>query len=78
MSDQLNEIQNDIREIRSLLAGDKYGRVGMVEKQNNNHERLNKLEDSQKKITWLGGAGTAVLGLLIAFKDEIKAFLFGG
>lgn len=76
MHEQLDRVEKKVDEITSLLAGDSFGRSGMVAKQNRNSERLNKLEDAYKRVTWFGGIGTAFLGLLVIFKDEIIRLLF--
>lgn len=72
MSDQLDRLESSVNEIKNLLAGDDYGREGMVAKQNRNHKRLITLENNHKKFKWVTGVWVSVLGLILIFKNEIK------
>jgi hypothetical protein len=77
-AEEYRDLKNKVDSIYDLLVGDDFGRTGMVTNQRNNHERISKIEEAHKRIVWLGGIGTFLLGLLIAFKEEIKAFFTHG
>lgn len=78
IDEQLDRLERKVDEITKLLAGDKFGRSGIVANQRLNHDRITKLENVYNKIIWFGGLGTFLLAMLIAFKEEIKAFFTHG
>lgn len=77
IDEQLDRLERKVDEITKLLAGDRFGRQGIVRQQTMHDARLEKLENAYSKIIWLGGLGTGFLGLLVAFKEEIKALFHG-
>ncbi len=71
--DQLNEIQNDLRTIKELLAGDDFGNPGLVQQHHQLKGEFYKSKSDLQRIKWLGAIGTSMLMFVVAFKDEIKS-----
>ncbi len=68
--EKLEDIGDKVDKMYALLAGNEFTE-GMVAKQRRNHDRIGKLEDSQKKWKWFGTIAAAFITGVTMFKDDI-------
>lgn len=73
-SQLLRDIRDEVQEIRRGLYGDPVNKVrGLVQRQEEDEVRIDKLEEFRKRIIWVWGiVVTAVVALWELVGDHIK------
>jgi len=74
--DQLIEsqslIQNDVKEIKTVLAGDDYGNEGLVKDHKDLKDKFYKLREDVRKFKIIGGVLSFIIGGIITVIGVFK------
>ena len=71
MSTQLDDIQNEVKKINTLLSGS-YGRKGLVQEHQDIKEIVYKNREGLSRLKWIGAIGMGFLLALNAIKEFFK------
>lgn len=72
----LSRIEHEVYTIKRGVYGDKEnGKLGLIETDLQQHERLKKLEDFRKKAIYLGTGAIAVIEVLAHIDNVIAAIM---
>ena len=67
MQEQMNNMQQDLKEVKAALLGSEYNDVGII-------GRIEKIEDHQnkdKRYKWMIAGGAAVVSFLVTIWGKI-------
>lgn len=67
MQEQLNEIQQDVKEMKAAMLGTKYGQKGLVHRV----EKVECYQQKDRKHKWMIAGGAVVVGFIVKFWDKI-------
>lgn len=63
---EFEQVKNDLKEVKKVLAGDEFGNQGLVKDHNDLTIKMYKIRDQVREVKIIGGVLYTLIGLILA------------